>query len=110
VWVSGPLEPRRIARLAGISRAAVSSVLNTLERDGLVQRARDKSDRRLVTVRLTPEGRRRLLAAYRRQNSRERELLAPLDATELATFTELLRRLLAKDGSPRSPRAKSFED
>jgi DNA-binding MarR family transcriptional regulator len=106
VWVSGPLEPRRIAHLAGISRAAVSSVLNTLERDGLVERARDKTDRRLVTVRLTSEGRRRLLAAYRRQNSRERELLAPLSADELATFTDLLRRLLvARDGA----HAGSFE-
>ncbi|MCP3991453.1 MAG: MarR family transcriptional regulator, partial [Actinomycetia bacterium] len=30
VWVAGPLEPREIARLSGLSRAAVSSVLNTL--------------------------------------------------------------------------------
>ncbi len=94
IWVSGPLEPRRIAYLAGISRAAVSSVLNTLERDGLVERARDQADRRLVTVRLTPEGLRRLQAAYRRQNRREQELLAPLGPAELATFTKLLRRLL----------------
>jgi DNA-binding MarR family transcriptional regulator len=106
VWVLGPLEPSRIAHLAGISRAAVSSVLNTLERDGLIERARDKTDRRLVTVRLTAEGRRRLLAAYRSQNTREQELLAPLDAGELATFTDLLRRLLL----PRyGESTKSFE-
>jgi DNA-binding MarR family transcriptional regulator len=113
VWVSGPLEPRRIAHLAGISRAAVSSVLNTLERDGLVERARDKTDRRLVTVRLTAEGKRRLLAAYRRQNTREQELLAPLDAAELATFTDLLRRLLlAGDGgaSPHSTDRSNLDD
>ena len=106
VWVSGPLEPRRIARLAGISRAAVSSVLNTLERDGLVERARDQTDRRLVTVRLTREGRRRLQTAYRRQNSREQELLSPLDPAELATFTALLRRLL---GARTTAEANSFD-
>ncbi|MGH9243656.1 MAG: MarR family winged helix-turn-helix transcriptional regulator [Acidimicrobiales bacterium] len=94
IWVSGPLEPRRIARLASISRAAVSSVLNTLERDGLVERARDQGDRRLVTVRLTDDGRKRLEHAYTRQNTREQELLSPLDPQELATFTDLLRRLL----------------
>ena len=84
----------------------MSSVLNTLERDGLVERARDQTDRRLVTVRLTPEGRRRLQAAYRRQNERERELLAVLDDGELAAFTEQLRRLLhVRYGS----QAESFE-
>ena len=56
VWIGGELEPRDIARLSGLSRAAVSSVLNTLERDGLVERFRESDDRRLVTVRLTPDG------------------------------------------------------
>jgi DNA-binding MarR family transcriptional regulator len=95
VWVSGPLEPRTIAHLSGISRAAVSSVLNTLERDGLVERARDQTDRRLVTVRLTASGRRRMDSTFKRQNRREQELLAPLQPKELTTLTGLLRRLLA---------------
>ena len=51
VWVAGEMEPREIARFSGLSRAAVSSVLNTLERDGLVERHRESGDRRLVTVR-----------------------------------------------------------
>lgn len=100
IWVAGPLEPREISRLAGISRAAVSSVLNTLERDGLVERVRDRPDRRLVTTRLTATGRARLARAYAVQNRREQEWLAPLDPGELATFTSMLRRLLQ---SPRPP-------
>ena len=48
-------------------------MLDCLERDGLVTRARDARDRRCVRVSLTPEGRRaaqrmrRLIAARRRQ-------------------------------------------
>ena len=51
VWVGGEMPPNAIARLSGLSRAAVSSVLNTLERDGLVERSRESDDRRLVTRR-----------------------------------------------------------
>lgn len=89
VWVSGELEPRDIARLSGLSRAAVSSVLNTLERDGLIERFRESDDRRLVTVRLTADGAGRLVAAYRRQNDVEQEFFAALAAGD--------RRRLARD-------------
>jgi DNA-binding MarR family transcriptional regulator len=94
VWVFGELEPRRIASLSGVSRAAVSSVLNTLERDGFAERTRESPDRRLVTVRLTAEGERRVEAAYRAQNRRERALLAPLSPAELERFTRAMRALV----------------
>ena len=89
VWVGGELEPRDIARLSGLSRAAVSSVLNTLERDGLVARFRESDDRRLVTVRLTSDGAERLVAAYRRQNEVEQDFFGALSAAD--------RRRLARD-------------
>ena len=38
LWLAGPLESRHAARLAGMSRAAVSALVKTLERDGLVTR------------------------------------------------------------------------
>ncbi len=95
VWVADELAPNDIARLSGLSRAAVSSVLNTLERDGLVERSRESSDRRVVTVRLTPSGRRRLTKAYLHQNRNEAELLAGLSAKELQQLNSLLRRLIA---------------
>lgn len=89
VWVGGELEPRDIARLSGLSRAAVSSVLNTLERDGLVERFRESEDRRLVTVRLTADGAERLVTAYRRQNEVEQDFFASLSTGD--------RRRLARD-------------
>jgi len=94
VWVADELEPRDIARLSGLSRAAVSSVLNTLERDGLVARSRESSDRRLVTVRLTDDGERRLVDAYARQNRSEQEFFAALTDADQRRLADELAELL----------------
>jgi len=94
LWVAGDLEPRDIARLAGLSRAAISSTVNTLERDQLVERRRQSVDRRLVTVCLTPMGADRLADAYAAQNDREREIFSCLDADEVARLTELMQRVI----------------
>lgn len=93
LWVVGPMESFEIARLAGLTRAAISSAVNTLERDGLVDRRRESADRRVVTVYLTDDGADRLEAAYGAQNTRERELFGDLTDDELATMTELMRRI-----------------
>lgn len=103
VWVSDVLEPRDIARLSGLSRAAVSSVLNTLERDGLVERTRESDDRRLVTVRLTERGRRGVVEAYERQNAVEQRFFAALDPPEIERATAALAALLAAPRASTSP-------
>lgn len=94
VWVFTTLEPREIARLAGVSRAAITGVVRTLERDGFVTRTRRDDDRRLVSIELTPAGRDVLAEAYQRQNLREREIFAGLSPEQLAGFTSALRILL----------------
>jgi DNA-binding MarR family transcriptional regulator len=99
VWVGGELEPRDIARLSGLSRAAVSSVLNTLERDGLVERSRESHDRRLVTVRLTTDGATRLVAAYERQNLVEREFFGGLGRGRATGLAGRLADLLDRPGT-----------
>lgn len=100
VWVAGELEPREIARFSGLSRAAVSSALNTLERDGLIERHRESTDRRLVTVRLTPDGERRLGRAYREQNVVEQAFFGGLSGRELDAFVRSIQRLLRSGGKP----------
>ncbi|MEC8999496.1 MAG: MarR family transcriptional regulator [Actinomycetota bacterium] len=94
LWVCGPLEPHRIAVLAGLSRASVSSVVNTLERDGYVERARQRGDRRLVTVTLIARGRRLVREAYVAQHAVERAQYADLTVAEQKVLTDLLGRLL----------------
>jgi len=102
LWVVGPCEVRDIAHLSGLSRASVSAVLNTLERDGLAVRLPHPSDGRLVTATLTADGRQRLVSAYTAQNRVERDLLGDLDDGEVALLTALLERVLRADPLPGS--------
>ena len=44
----------RLAELAGLTTAAVTSVLDRLERAGYARRVRDQEDRRQVIVEVTP--------------------------------------------------------
>jgi DNA-binding MarR family transcriptional regulator len=50
----GPMTAGRLAELSGLTTAAVTSVLDRLERAGYARRARDQEDRRQVMVEVTP--------------------------------------------------------
>ena len=93
-WACGPRAAHRIAVLAGLSRASVSSVVNTLERDGHVVRSREHDDRRLVTVSLTPTGEDAVRDAYAGQHEVERDLYAALGAGDREVLARLLESLL----------------
>jgi MarR family transcriptional regulator, organic hydroperoxide resistance regulator len=53
----GDATPREIARRCWVNPATMTGIIDTLERDGLVERRRDAADRRQVRLRLTPRGR-----------------------------------------------------
>lgn len=97
LWISGPSRPMEIRALAtsmGCARPSVSSLCDTLERDGLVTRAGDPDDRRLVRVALTEDGRRLIEELFPRFNAGESELVAGLSAEDRRQLAGLLRRLL----------------
>jgi DNA-binding MarR family transcriptional regulator len=100
VHVWGPLEPRQIAPLAGVTRASISAVLNTLERDGLVQRLRDSADRRIVTIVLTDLGTEKLRETYVEQHRVEREWAATLTSRERSQFIAAMRKMIAGRSEP----------
>jgi DNA-binding MarR family transcriptional regulator len=54
--VSGPRTPAELAEAAGVTRATMTGLIDTLERDGYVVREPDPSDRRMLSVRLTAKG------------------------------------------------------
>ncbi|MBT8241284.1 MAG: MarR family transcriptional regulator [Acidimicrobiia bacterium] len=93
VWVYDELEVRQIARLSGVSTAAVSGVLGTLEAKGLVDKRRDGTDRRLVRVQLSREGAGLLTETYEAQNRVEHEMFAGIEG--LDDLSDLMRDLLA---------------
>jgi DNA-binding MarR family transcriptional regulator len=51
-----PTTPAELADLASVSRATITGLLDTLERDGFVRRQPDPADRRQMSVHLTPKG------------------------------------------------------
>lgn len=93
VWVYDELEPRQIARFSGVSTAAVSGVLGTLESKGLVDKQRDTTDRRLVRVRLSQQGVALLTETYADQNQAEQGMFAGIQ--NLDEMSEQMRELLA---------------
>lgn len=95
LWVAGPLQTRELARLCATTAPTVSSVLNTLERNGYVTRHRLAVDQRLVEVRLTPEGDEVVAKAYEAQHQREHDWAAGIDEGKLAIFAEVLEHLAA---------------
>lgn len=95
LWLVGPMEAKRVAALSGMSRAAVSALVNTLERDGMVARKREGPDRRAVEVSLTSAGDATIAGAFAEHNVRERMWASALTDDEVGQLTTLLEKLMA---------------
>jgi DNA-binding MarR family transcriptional regulator len=88
-----PSTPAELADEAGVTRATMTGLIDTLEKDGWARRETDPHDRRTVLVRLTPAGQAFLdktLPDYFRCVS---ELLVPLNEDERRQFVALLQKL-----------------
>lgn len=93
MWISGPLDGKTAAALSGMSRAAVSNLVNTLERDGLVSRDQHPGDARAVLLSLTQQGDRALRDTFRDHNARESAWAGVLEPSERRTLVALLGKL-----------------
>ena len=71
----------------------ITTVVDNLERRGLVTRTRGGEDRRFVTVDLTPAGRQLIEAVFPAHAERIRALLATLPPASQVQLGELCRRL-----------------
>ncbi|MFF3573937.1 MarR family winged helix-turn-helix transcriptional regulator [Nocardia jiangxiensis] len=94
LWLAGPLEAKRVAELSGMSRAAVSALLATLERDGLIDKTRAEYDRRAVQIALTDAGHAAIVDAFADHNDRERAWAGALSAPERQILIGLLGKLM----------------
>ena len=88
-----PLPPNKIAERLIISRASVTSLLDSLERRGYVRRAPHSTDRRMLLIELTDSGRQvaqdfRLLA-----HQQEKVWMAVLTEQEQAQLIDILHRV-----------------
>ncbi len=100
VRTAGALQPSDIAARLMLTRAGVTGRLDRLEHDGLVVRSVSRKDARVIEVRLTPRGRRRVDAAFDRIARYQVAVLEPLDGVEQVQLAELLQRVLAPHDEP----------
>ena len=87
-----------------VTSGTMTSRVDGLARRGLVTRAPDSVDGRLVRIALTPTGRAQVDAAFSELLAAERELLAPLSTGSLGPLADTLRDLLARASSDPSDR------
>jgi len=88
-----------LAARVGIDPAATSRALDELEMKGLVRRARDKNDRRRVSLALTAPGRRWYARARVLVFGEISPVFDPLSPTEARSLESLLARLAHSSGS-----------
>jgi DNA-binding MarR family transcriptional regulator len=94
LWIWGPMETRALATSMACARPSVSSLCDTLERDGMVRRTGDETDRRLVRVDLTTAGRQTIEDLYPRFNAGESQLVSAMSPHDREQLAVLLRRFL----------------
>jgi DNA-binding MarR family transcriptional regulator len=82
-----------LSQAIGYDKTRLIGLLDELERDGLVARAPDPSDRRARIVHITPRGRELHAAAVADIRAMEEDVLSELSEAERAMLLEVLPRL-----------------
>lgn len=89
----GPRTPAELADAAGVTRATMTGLIDTLERDGFVKREPDPDDRRQMSVRLTPRAEKFLHAFLPGHFKAIAALMSPLSEPERKTLVRLLNKI-----------------
>lgn len=90
-----PATPAGLAEQAGVTRATMTGLIDTLEKDRLVVREPDANDRRTIHVRLTREGRAVLDAMLPDYFQCVADILRPLSEPERKKLVRLLQKIQA---------------
>lgn len=97
--------PAELADLAHVTRATMTGLIDTLERDGLVKREPDLTDRRMMSVHLTEKGHDLLGAILPEHFRLMSALVQALDESERRILVQLLGKIRAQAASMAAPAA-----
>jgi DNA-binding MarR family transcriptional regulator len=97
-----PRTPAELADLTGVTRATITGLVDTLERDGLVRREHDSGDRRMMRIHLTPKGHETLLSILPGHFRQMADQMASLTESERKTLVHLLSKI--GSSAPETPR------
>jgi DNA-binding MarR family transcriptional regulator len=95
----GPSAQQALAELIGVDATNLVAVLNSLEDADLIQRCRDRADRRRAIISLAPDGERLLANLDRALCQIDDEILAPLSPAEREALNAMLAKAITHIGS-----------
>ncbi|MEI8234431.1 MAG: MarR family transcriptional regulator [Verrucomicrobiota bacterium] len=93
--------PASLAEQAGVTRATMTGLLDTLEKDGLISREPDSQDRRTTHIQLTERGRARMETMVPECFQAISRVVSPLTKSERKEFVRLLQKI--QEGLMRAP-------
>jgi DNA-binding MarR family transcriptional regulator len=95
LWVWGDRETGELAVDCGLAKGTLSGMIQTLEKSGLVTRAKHPGDGRRVIVHLEPPGAKAIESVFPRFNEFEARFTENLDIDEKHELARLLRLVTA---------------
>jgi MarR family transcriptional regulator, 2-MHQ and catechol-resistance regulon repressor len=98
----GPMTPSEISQKVLKSGSNMTTVIDNLERDGLVRRERDANDRRVIHVHLTEAGSNKLEAVLPGHVAALVEEFKVLSASEQETLGALCKKLGTRNAQDQS--------
>jgi DNA-binding MarR family transcriptional regulator len=90
-----PLTPARLTERMGLSSGATSTLLNRLEEAGHIVRTREQGDRRIVTLRSTPEIHEAAVSFFAPLGRQLQETAAAYSVADLNLVGDIVGRLHA---------------
>ena len=90
-----------LATVCLLQQPTMTKLLDRMVRDGLVERAQDVRDRRVVRIRLTPRGQTTVTDLLDMACQHEAEVLARHDLADSGPLKELLRAIIARHARQR---------
>ncbi len=90
------IDATRIAALVAIDRSTMGNVLERLEGKGFIERRANPHDKRVKLLKLSRRGTRMLADCEPFVRAAQARMLEPLDAAERIQFTQMMRRMIAR--------------
>jgi DNA-binding MarR family transcriptional regulator len=91
---SGGLSPSELSRHIGVKSASITGLVDTLEKNEMVCRQRDSSDRRKVLIKLTDYGESFLRRFLPQHQEHVRAFMSGITADENQQLTQLLKKVV----------------
>ena len=93
VMMHGPVRMSEIGRHMGISKPYMTALVDTLIRDGLVERVLDPDDRRVINVKITDAGKEEIKDFTKSAREAVLKNLSSLDSKDIFILHEMVQNI-----------------